>query len=83
MNDDAELRTLNLQISGKEDQADRKVVVRDSRPEACFSTADDQRTIDDALAYLDKLTEGGQREQEVIESIQIFGERESLYARSV
>lgn len=74
--DDAQfLHHLNMQISEAENQGNKAWLAQILAPRLAFQRADEARTIDDAVAFLQKVQEGGKRKTIKIEPIKLYGDR--------
>ena len=74
--DDApRLRDLNEGIGRAENKGDTKWLSDVLAPQLAFQRADDARTIDDRDTFLLKVKPGGTRVTQVLEPIQVFGNR--------
>src|SRR5512143_1914768 len=69
------LHDLNLAIGAAENRGDGAWLDRILAPSLAFQRADEQRTIDDRAAFLQKVKAGGGRVTRVIEPIQVYGDR--------
>jgi len=74
-NDEEALRTLNLAISEAENRGDRDWLSAILAPRLAFQRADAAATIDDQIAYLQKVTAGGTRVSRIVEPIEVIGNR--------
>ena len=76
MHDDQEvLSELNTRISDAENKGDRDWLAGILAPRLAFQRSDEARTFDDQVAYLQKVTPGGNRVLCKIESIDVYGDR--------
>jgi Domain of unknown function (DUF4440) len=74
-NDELVLRELNLKIGEAENSGDRKFLASVLAPRLAFQRADEARTVDNEVAFLQKVTDGGTRVTRVIEPIALYGDR--------
>lgn len=74
-NDEHELRELNLKIIEAENTGDAEWLSTILAPRLAFQRADELRTVDDQVAFLQKVKSGGSRVPGHIESIEIYGNR--------
>lgn len=75
MSHQEELRELNLKIGDAENHGDREWLAGILAPRLAFQRADDQRTIDDQVSFLQKVKPGGTRRTRIIEPIEVLGDR--------
>jgi Domain of unknown function (DUF4440) len=76
MDDDKEaLRELNLKIGDAENSGDREWLATILAPRLAFQRADEPRTVDDQVAVLQKLKPGGRRVTNIVEPIELYGDR--------
>ena len=75
LNDDQRLRALTVQMGDAENAGDGKWLATVLAPRLAFQRADDARTVDDRVAFLQKVKSGGTRVTKVLEPIQLFGDR--------
>lgn len=73
--DRAALTALNKKIAKAEDRGDRDWLSGILAPRLAFQRADDQKTIDDQVAFLQKVEAGSKRATRIIEPIELFGDR--------
>ena len=74
--DRATLLALNMKIADAENAGDREWLASILAPRLAFQRADDARTIDDEVAFLQKVKAGGTpRVTRVVEPIAIYGDR--------
>jgi hypothetical protein len=73
--DQEELRKLNDQIGDAENRGDSDWLARILAPRLAFQRADDQKTVDDQVAFLQKVKAGGDRTTRIIEPIEFYGDR--------
>jgi hypothetical protein len=73
--DKQELSELNIRISDAENSGDREWLATILAPRLAFQRADESRTVDDQVAFLQKVKAGGTRVTRIIEPIQIYGDR--------
>ncbi|QIG49951.1 nuclear transport factor 2 family protein [Nordella sp. HKS 07] len=76
MSDDVQaLIELNLKIADAENRGDREWLASILAPRLAFQRADEARTVDDRIAYLEKVAPGGTRVTRIVEPIEIHGSR--------
>jgi len=76
MDDDIrELTELNTRIGDAENLGDREWLATILAPRLAFQRADQARTVDDHVAFLQKVARGGTRITRVIEPIMLYGQR--------
>ena len=73
--DEQELRELNVKIGDAENSGDVKWLSTILAPRLAFQRADELQTIDDQVAFLQKVKAGGTRVTRIIEPIALFGDR--------
>jgi hypothetical protein len=74
--DDAQfLHELNMQISEAENQGNKAWLAQILAPRLAFQRADPARTVDDGVAFLQKVHDGGKRKTVSVEPIKIYGDR--------
>ena len=73
--DEQRLMELNEGIGQAENNGDAKLLGDILAPRLAFQRADDAQTIDDRDAFLQKVKPGGTRVTQVIDPIQVFGDR--------
>lgn len=73
--DQKELRELNEKISDAENRGDREWLAAVLAPRLAFQRADDQKTVDDQDSFLQKIAPGGTRVTNIVEPIQLYGDR--------
>jgi hypothetical protein len=73
--DQEALRELNLKIGDAENRGDSEWLAGILAPRLAFQRADEQKTVDDQIAFLQKVKAGGTRVTLVIEPIQLYGDR--------
>jgi uncharacterized protein DUF4440 len=73
--DERTLKDLNVAIGDAENRGDRDELSKMLAPRLAFQRADDARTVDDAVAFLQKVASGGTRLTRVIEPIEVYGDR--------
>lgn len=73
--DQAVLADLNKKIGEAENCGDRDWLAGILAPRLAFQRGDDQKTIDDQVAFLQKVKEGGKRVTRIIEPIELFRDR--------
>lgn len=73
--DQAALTDLNKKITEAENRGDRDWLGGILAPRLAFQRADDQKTVDDQVAFLQKVKAGGKRVTRIIEPIELFGDR--------
>ena len=73
--DQAALMDLNMEIGEAENRGDRDWLAGILAPRLAFQRADDQKTIDDRVAFLQKVKAGGKRVTRIINPIELFGDR--------
>ena len=74
-NDAEDLTALNLAIAEAENRGDHEWLAGVLAPRLAFQRADDQKTVDDRVAFLQKVKPGGARSTRVLEPIQVLGDR--------
>lgn len=75
MNDQEALTELNEKIGDAENRGDCDWLARILAPRLAFQRADDQKTVDDHVAFLQKVKAGGSRVTRIIEPIEVLGDR--------
>ena len=76
MDDDKQaLRELNTRIGAAEDNGDREWLATILAPRLAFRRADEARTVDDQVAFLQKVKAGRTSVTRIIEPIEIYGNR--------
>jgi hypothetical protein len=75
MNDEQELRDLNLQITENENQGNRDWLAARLAPALAFQRADPERTVDDRDAFLRKVKDKGERRTVKVGPIDVYGNR--------
>jgi hypothetical protein len=76
MLDDAQaLRDLNHQISDAEDRGDATWLSDVLAPRLAFQRADCNRTVDDQVAFLQRVAVSGPRTTRIVEPVQVHGDR--------
>jgi hypothetical protein len=76
MSDDEQtLKDLNLAIGDAENRGDAEWLSGVLAPRLAFQRADKPRTVDDHVAFLQKVAPGGNRVTRVIEPIEVYGDR--------
>jgi len=79
MHDDKQtLRELNTKINDAENNGDREWFATILAPRLAFQRADEPRTVDDQVAFLQKVNPGGTRVTRIIEPIEVYGDRAIL-----
>jgi hypothetical protein len=73
--DKNELRELNLQIATAESNGDREWLASILAPHLAFQRADKMTTVDDQNAFLWKVKAGGPKTTDILDLIQLFGNR--------
>jgi hypothetical protein len=74
--DDAHaLRELNTKIGDAENRGDGEWLATILAPRLAFQRADELRTVDDQVAFLQKVKPGGTRVIRIIEPIELYGDR--------
>lgn len=68
------LMDLNEKIGESENRGDRDWLAGILAPRLAFQRADDQKTVDNQVAFLQKVKAGGTRVTRIIEPIQLFGD---------
>jgi hypothetical protein len=66
---------LNLAINDAENRGDREFLAGILAPRLAFQRANEQATVDDAIAFLQKVAPGGGRSIRILEPIQVLGGR--------
>lgn len=69
------LRELNCRIGDAENRGDRDWLAGILAPRLAFQRADDQKTVDDQVAFLQHVKAGGSRVTRIIEPIEVHGDR--------
>jgi hypothetical protein len=69
------LRKLNEKIVDAENRGNRKWLAKILAPRLAFQRADDEKTVDDQVAFLQKVKKGGSRVTRIIEPIELYGDR--------
>jgi len=69
------LRDLNERIGAAENDGDRDWLASILAPSLSFQRADPDKTVDDRAAFLAKVKKGGDRRTQVIEPIELYGDR--------
>jgi hypothetical protein len=76
MQDDIRALTeLNIKIGDAENRGDRKWLATILAPRLAFQRADERRTVDDHVAFLQKVSTAGNRTTRIVEPIQVYGDR--------
>ena len=75
MDDKQALRELNEKIGNAENDGDAEWLSTILAPKLAFQRADEERTVDDQVSFLQKVKFGGNRVTHVIEPIQLYGDR--------
>jgi hypothetical protein len=75
MDDKQTLSDLNTRIGEAENSGDREWLATILAPRLAFQRSDEARTIDDHVAYLQKVKAGGTRVTRIIEPIELYGNR--------
>jgi Domain of unknown function (DUF4440) len=73
--DQAALTDLNKKIGEAENRGDRDWLAGILAPRLAFQRADDQKTVDDQVAFLQKVKAGGNRATRIVEPIEVYGDR--------
>lgn len=73
--DEQVLRDLNLAIAEAENRGDREWLSHVLAPRMAFQRADPVATVDDQVAFLQKVSGGGTRVTRIDEPIEVFGNR--------
>jgi hypothetical protein len=73
--DEQALKELNEAIGDAENRGDREWLSGILAPRLAFQRADKARTVDDQVAFLQKVTPGGDRVTRIIEPIEVCGDR--------
>lgn len=73
--DRSALKELNERIGVAEDNGDREWLAKILAPRLAFQRADESRTVDDHVAFLQKVQSGGPRVTRLIEPIELYGDR--------
>lgn len=73
--DQKELRELNERIGDAENRGDREWLATILAPRLAFQRADDKKTVDDQVSFLQKVSPCGTRVPRIIEPIQLYGDR--------
>jgi hypothetical protein len=67
---------LNMKICDAENSGDREWLATILAPRLAFQRADESRTVDDQVAFLQKVKPGGTRvTRRIIEPIEVYGDR--------
>jgi hypothetical protein len=76
MQDDIQALTeLNRKVGDAENRGDREWLTTILAPKLAFQRADDARTVDDRVAFLQKVVSGGARTTCIVEPIEMYGDR--------
>jgi hypothetical protein len=75
MDDEQALHELNARISDAENDGNRDWLASILAPRVAFQRADEARTVDDRVAYLQKVQSGGKRRTLSIGPIDVYGDR--------
>jgi len=75
LKDEDALKELNVKIGAAESSGDREWLASILAPHLAFQRADKLLTVDDENAFLWKVKAGGRRATEIVEPIQLFGNR--------
>lgn len=73
--DEAALKQLNLRIGDAENSGDQQWLSTILAPRIAFQRADELRTVDDQVAFLQKVKSGGTRVTSIVEPIELYGDR--------
>jgi hypothetical protein len=68
------LTELNIRIAEAENRGEREWLATILAPRLAFQRADEARTVDDHVAFLQKVTSGGMRTTRIIEPIELNGD---------
>jgi len=74
-NDEQALKELNGKIGDAENRGDHEWLAGVLAPKLAFQRADEQKTVDDQVAFLQKVKSGGSRETQIVEPIDLYGDR--------
>jgi hypothetical protein len=69
------LTELNTKIGEAENRGDRNWLATILAPRLAFQRADEAHTVDDHVAFLQKVALGGTRTTRIIEPIELYGDR--------
>ncbi|MGH9238144.1 MAG: hypothetical protein ACRD3G_08910 [Vicinamibacterales bacterium] len=76
MTDDEQiLNDINVAIGEAEERGDREALAKVLAPRLAFQRADASQTVDDQVAFLQKVTAGNARVTKIIEPIEVHGHR--------
>ena len=73
--DEQALKELNVKIGDAENRGDHGWLADVLAPRLAFQRADEQKTVDDQVAFLQKVKSGGSRETQIVEPIDLYGDR--------
>lgn len=73
--DQRELEAINLAIGDAENRGDAEALAAMLAPRLAFQRADAARTVDDQVAFLQKVAAGGTRVTRLLEPIELHGNR--------
>ncbi len=73
--DHQDLYDLNIKIGEAENTGNREWLLSILAPRLAFQRADEQQTLDDQVAFLQKIKSGGNRVTRVVEPIELYGNR--------
>ncbi|HYZ76569.1 MAG TPA: nuclear transport factor 2 family protein [Gaiellaceae bacterium] len=73
--DELALRELNERIGAAESSGDRDWLSTILAPRLAFQRADESRTVDDQVAFLQKVKAGSARATRIVEPIEVYGDR--------
>lgn len=75
MSDEEALQQLNKAISDAENEGNQQWLASILAPRLAFQRADPARTVDDRVAFLQKVQPGGTRKTLSVGPIQVYGDR--------
>lgn len=64
-----------MMIGDAENRGDREWLTGILAPRLAFQRADDHRTVDDQVAFIQKVKGGGNRVTRIIEPVEVYGDR--------
>lgn len=73
--DERTLNDINVAIGEAEERGDREALSKVLAPRLAFQRADASQTVDDQVAFLQKVTAGNARVTKIIEPIEVHGHR--------
>ena len=69
------LKKLNIEINDAENNGNDHRLAEILAPRLAFQRADQKKTVDDQVAFLQKVESGGTREIQIIDPIELYGDR--------